>query len=611
MKGLKSILKVMAVLLGIAFCFGVTFLFKNQERKYSEITVSLRPGTNESKLFDVARKYGFDVKEHAFSFKNDNEFYKKHKIYKIYKYDIKPEELNSALAQFNQLKSADIIQTVEPNYQVKSLSNDPLFEKQWNLKQFEIEKIWKKGTGKGVTIAVIDSGVSTKLSDLSASRFVKGYNFVADNTDFEDDHGHGSHVAGTIAQDTNNGKGVAGIAYDAKIMPLKVLSQQGSGSTVDIAEAIVYAVDNGANIINMSLGSYGYSDILKDACDYAYKNNVIVVAAAGNERESTSAFPGRYDNVISVAAGGPGYELAPYSNYGTGVDIAAPGGDMGREVDEGILQNAPEFLSRKIDKFERQGNDYYYYFQGTSMASPHVAGICAILYQQGVHKPAAMRELLLSTSDKSVRDIPYINPLNALNKKKVNEVDEKNPAQPEPPRFNAGPVTVSPVTSILTLLISFALLIIFNKTRAKSLTIENINKPLTFAGLILGANGLALAGYFLQSIFPFIFLPDRFVGLLFNSVMDWDRVMFFVTKPTIFWHNFLIPVLFAILLNFHDENKRRFSVGLIIGFAAKLIGDGLFIRELTVLPDGFASMLFLIVNGIIAFGIAYILVKKA
>ncbi|MBN1409276.1 MAG: S8 family serine peptidase [Spirochaetales bacterium] len=598
----------------IGLCVGFSFLFQNQEKRYSEILVSVNPGSM-AKMTDLTRiadEHGFKLEEQPFAFKAKNSFTEKHKIFKISKYNLEPEELNTVIGKFARLQAEGVIEAVEPNYRVKLFSNDPLYDKQWNLKQMNIEDVWIKGTGKEVVVAVVDTGVSKKLGDLSSSRFVKGYNFVDRNEDFEDENGHGSHVAGTIGQDTNNGKGVAGIAYDCKIMPLKVLGPNGYGSTMNIAEAIVYAAENGANVINMSLGGGGFSEVLKDACDFAYEKNVIVVAAAGNESRGNSSFPGRYDTVISVAASGPAFDLAGYSNYGIGVDLVAPGGDTRSALHDGVLQNAPAFLADKIDGYEKAGDDYFYYFQGTSMASPHVAGLSAILYQLGVRTPDRMRQLLVSSSTRSITEMPLIDPVNAVNNISKNvKVPEKGRVEPTEPNYNTGAVTTSFLTSLFTVLIGIALLFVFDKTRKKTGTIENIHKLPTYLGVILGASGLSLVGTFLQNIFPFSILPERFAGILFNSVLDYDRVIFLLNQPTMFWHNLLIPAFFAVLLNFKDQGKRRFSVGMLVGFSAKLIGDGLFVREMLIVPDGFWAILFLVVNGLLAFTLPYIVVKES
>ena len=192
----------------------------------------------------------------------------------------------------------------------KSFPNDACFKYQWHLRQIGMPAAWKQGNGKGAVVAVIDTGV-TKVGDLADTKFVPGYNFVANNANADDDHGHGTHVAGTIAESTNNGIGVAGVAYGASIMPLKVLSARGSGSMGGIAQAIRWAADHGANVINMSLGGPFAVSTLASAVKYAHGKGVVVVAAAGNDGRGKVGYPARYPGVIAVGghAGRRGHDL--------------------------------------------------------------------------------------------------------------------------------------------------------------------------------------------------------------------------------------------------------------------------------------------------------------
>jgi len=264
-------------------------------------------------------------------------------------------------------------------------TNDPLLEHQWNLHHIDAFDAWKNSKqGKGVVVAVIDTGVAYKehekvhaLEDMNETDFTEGVSFTRRGLpDGLDDHAHGSHVAGTIAQSTNNGIGVAGVAPKATIMALKVLSASGSGTTADIANAIRYAADHGAHVINMSLGGPYPSDIMRDAVDYAHEKGVTVVCAAGNENSSRVGYPAGYEHCIAVSSTNKQKGRSWFSNYGKDIYVAAPGGDTRNHAYDGILQNT--INPRNI---KEQG---YYGFQGTSMASPHAAAVAALIIGEGV-----------------------------------------------------------------------------------------------------------------------------------------------------------------------------------------------------------------------------------
>ena len=270
----------------------------------------------------------------------------------------------------------------------RGFPNDPRFDEQWHMKQIHVEDAWKVGQGAGVIVAVIDTGVS-RVSDLAATEFVPGHNFVTDGDDASDDHGHGTHVAGTIAQSTNNGIGVAGVAYKARIMPIKVLSAQGGGSITGIAEGIRWAADHGAKVINMSLGGRLSSQVLGKAVKYAHDKGVTVVCAAGNDGKGKVSFPAAFPGSVAVAATQKDEGTTFYSNWGKQIDIAAPGGNTRGDPSGGVLQNTLY-----------QGKDDYFFFQGTSMASPHVAGIAALVVGQGVGNPDDVEKILKQTARK-------------------------------------------------------------------------------------------------------------------------------------------------------------------------------------------------------------------
>lgn len=239
-----------------------------------------------------------------------------------------------------------------------------------------------------------------KAPDLAGTSFVPGYDFVNDDSYPNDDGAHGTHVTGTIAQTTNNNFGVAGIAFNTTIMPIKVLSAGGTGTYAMIADGIYYATDNGAKIINLSLGGYGASATLESAVAYAYNNGVTIFAAAGNDNVSSLVYPfypAAYD-AYCIAVGATRYDetLSYYSNFGPSLDIVAPGGDVTEDQNEdgyadGVLQQT--FGDTPVDWS-------YWFYQGTSMSTPHASGVAALLLAQNSSlTPDQIRSALQDTAE--------------------------------------------------------------------------------------------------------------------------------------------------------------------------------------------------------------------
>lgn len=265
------------------------------------------------------------------------------------------------------------------NLVARRSSLDPYFSLQWNFNAIQVEEAWAISTGNNVAVAVLDTGLKPGGPDgvHVCDPFI-GKDIVNNDTNPIDGDGHGTHVSGTIAQNTNNEKGVAGLAYGSCIIPVKVLDDSGSGSFADIAEGIYYAVANGAKVINMSLGTnarFGIaSDLIMDgALDYASNHGVTVVVAAGNDgNRKNVSYPAIYPTTIAVGATDYRSRLTRYSNQGKGLDMVAPGGDLGRDDNgdgygDGVVQEL------------YAGSWNYYFLNGTSMASPHVAAAAAML----------------------------------------------------------------------------------------------------------------------------------------------------------------------------------------------------------------------------------------
>lgn len=259
-------------------------------------------------------------------------------------------------------------------------SSEPLAYAQWSLVSLALPE---GVDGAGQVVAVIDSGVAADHEDL-AGQIVDGFDFV-DGVPLPagssvDGNGHGTHIAGVVAASTGNGVGVASVAPSAKVMPLRALEDDGTGFESDAAEAVVWAVDNGATVVNLSLGADKPLEVLAEAIDYAVANGVPVVAAAGNEQEEGNPriWPASLDAVIAVSA--VDAQLAPskFSSSGTWVDVAAPG-------------------TRVLSTYT--GNRYVY-MSGTSMAAPHVSATVALLQSRYPDlTPGQVRELLVATAD--------------------------------------------------------------------------------------------------------------------------------------------------------------------------------------------------------------------
>ena len=501
------------------------------------------------------------------------------------------------------LRNSDLkkyTESIEPDYIYHAFiaPNDPDYSKQWNLRGINIERAWEENHGEGITVAVIDTGVS-KVPDLRETEFVEGYDFVNDRSNAEDDNGHGTHVAGTIAQSTNNNYGVAGIAYKAKIMPLKVLSGTGGGTVGDIAEAIRFAVDNKADVINMSLGGGGETQVMKEAIEYAYSKGVVIVAAAGNADDNSAAYPARFPHVIGVSAVDASGNKAPYSNFGAGIDIAAPGGsDTGKIVQETIdpaQGGEPAFLG----------------FQGTSMAAPHVAGVVALIKAAGIKEPNAVLEVLQQSARK-INDDPF-------NHFGAGQLDAGNALQLAlkgqitfrdfwrwlrdngylNPRFwiDGGAVAVLPKMAMVlgSYLLAWWLRSYFPFSWNGFLN----------AGLIFGSSGL----FFLRGLYIFD-LPQWPFRVMGSSLSDLGGVIQGSSALNPLFASVILPFVLIALLLGHPQAK-WLAVGVSLAMAVTLGISAVIHPTLIWLGSGTIAQAFLGVNALLCLGLGYLALKSA
>jgi thermitase len=288
-----------------------------------------------------------------------------------------PEARDAFLAK---MKTDPAVADAEPD-QVAFLNgtpNDPRFGELWGHQKIQAPAAWDTITGNpGVIIADIDSGVDYNHPDLQGIGVIKGPDFVNNDSDPMDDNGHGSHVAGTIAAAANNGVGIAGVAYGAKILAIKVMDARGSGSLSAVASGILRAQQLGARVINLSLGGPSGMATLQNAINQVTAAGTLVVAAAGNDNTSAMSYPGAYDTCLCVGATDQSDRRAYFSNFGAWVDIAAPGVSILSTTQGGYLS-----------------------WQGTSMATPHVAAAAGLLFSyKPTATPAEVRHALEVSGD--------------------------------------------------------------------------------------------------------------------------------------------------------------------------------------------------------------------
>lgn len=574
------------------FVFGLFFALSNykglaNQGKYQSIVLDFREDIPAAEitadLKAIAQKYKVTPQLNS-------EFSQADHIYIV-------EGNKKLLNALKKSKLAKKTEYIEPNYLYSAFEvpNDPEYNKQWNMRSINVESAWDETKGSGVTVAVIDTGIS-QVPDLKDTTFVKGYDFVNDKIDASDDAGHGTHVAGTIAQSTNNGYGVAGIAYQASLMPLKVLAASGGGTVADIAEAIKFAADNGADIINMSLGGPGESSIMEEAIDYAHRKGVFIVAAAGNSNENAASYPARYPHVVGVSAVDSAGIKAPYSNFGAGVDIAAPGGSENGK----ILQNT-------IDP--DTGEAIFVGYQGTSMASPHVAGVAALIKASGDKEPDEILNIL-KQSARTVQEDP-------LNHFGAGHLDASAAVKLTlrgqitfrdffrwlrdngylNPRFwiDGGVVALMPKIAMVlgSYLLAWFLRNYFPFAWSWSLT----------TGLVTGSSGL----FFLRGFYIFD-LPQWPFRVMGSSIPELGNVVQGSSAFNPIFASVLIPLILVALLLGHREWK-WVAIGSALGVASCLAVSAVMSPNLMWLGSGTVSRAFLVANALLCFGLAYLASK--
>ncbi len=525
----------------------------------------------------------------------------------LYVADVAEGGVPAALDCLERHAPAEWLEAGEENFEMTMLGgapNDPLYQFQWNFKQVKAEEAWQKSTGKDVVVAVIDTGVAVeddpkrnikKMKDLAGTKTVKGYDFVDKDAFPWDGHGHGTHVAGTIAQTTGNKYGVAGLAYNAKIMPLRVLNSQGFGQVGDIADSIRFAADNGAQVINMSLGGPLPSLVMKKAIDYAHKKGVTVIAAAGNGGRRSPSYPAAYDHVVAVAATQFDQTTTFYSQWGKYVDIAAPGGNTrvdqnGDDRPDGILQET--IKDGKLDQHD------FLLYMGTSMASPHVAAGAALVIAQGVTHPDKVEAILRDSAD-------------TAQKKRY-----KNPTEFQE-RYGAGIMQVDAAvkkaateqggwrfgTAFLLGLLAFGRL-----RRKDLLDMKAGATPMFVIGAVAASSGL----FFLPLLFGDVGALGALANIFGRPIAELDFALF---GPT--WHqtpilaSAAIPIAAAGLLG-GTKRLKYLAAGLAIGFGGFLLAETFILTSDVLWIPGMDVLdrIWLAANGVLATIVGYLMLKR-
>ena len=318
-------------------------------------------------------------------------------------------------AVINRLTSVGEVEVAEPNRYRETyvIPNDPSYPQQWGLAKINCPAAWDRTTGSAnITVAVVDSGVDLNHPQLAplllpgrdlvdwgpnpnppGALWVLEGDFAGVDNDPQDEVGHGTHVAGTISCLSNDGVEVAGVTWQCRLLPVRVLARarnivtgqvKGTGSSADIAAGITWAVDHGAQVINLSLGGSGDTAVERNAVAYAISRGVVVVAAMGNDGTNNPSYPAAYPDVIAVGAVNATDQRAAFSQTGPHIDVVAPG----------------------VNVLSTYWDDTYNFLDGTSMASPHVAGVAALILSCNSTIPASQVGQIIRDTARPLRDNP-------------------------------------------------------------------------------------------------------------------------------------------------------------------------------------------------------------
>jgi Subtilase family/Bacterial pre-peptidase C-terminal domain/CARDB len=407
---------------------GRELFFDKRSNKYvevaeREIQVRFKKELSDEQIADTLRRFGATV-------------ISRHEKLKIYRFKIPATE---SVASFMEKHSAnDKLVTLEPNFFASSKAtvlppNDPLFSQQWSLQKIEAFKAWEVTTGSAdVVVADLDTGTDHNHPDLQ-TQVIPGRNILLQNSNTMDDHGHGTAMAGVIGASANNGVGIAGLCWACRLMPVKVLDASGEGTYADVIEGVLWASDNGAKILNLSLGGYVYSQLMADAIDYAHAAGAVIVAAGGNEDTSDPLYPAAFPNVIGVSATNQDDSDWSPSNQGAYIKLAAPGVIiLTTGLDAGYVQPT-----------------------GTSLSTAQVSGIASLVLSKNLNlSNTQVEEILYRTAEDlknkgkdSLFAYGRINAAKALEMADVNFHDVALARiRIEPQKFKAGETTKIIVT---------------------------------------------------------------------------------------------------------------------------------------------------------------------